>query len=86
MDGLYSYTGTAGQATLTISAEIQKAALEAMGDRKGTIGIYNYRTGEILCAVTTPNYDPDNVPDIDCLLYTSPSPRDRSVSRMPSSA
>ena len=23
---------------------------------------------------------------IDCLLYTSPSPRDRSVSRMPSSA
>ena len=25
-------------------------------------------------------------PDIHCLLYTSPSPRDRSVSRMPSSA
>ena len=24
--------------------------------------------------------------DIDCLLYTSPSPRDRSISRMPSSA
>ena len=24
--------------------------------------------------------------DYDCLLYTSPSPRDRSVSRMPSSA
>ena len=24
--------------------------------------------------------------DIVCLLYTSPSPRDRSVSRMPSSA
>ena len=26
------------------------------------------------------------VRDRDCLLYTSPSPRDRSVSRMPSSA
>ena len=25
-------------------------------------------------------------PSIPCLLYTSPSPRDRSVSRMPSSA
>ena len=25
-------------------------------------------------------------PDLICLLYTSPSPRDRSVSRMPSSA
>ena len=24
--------------------------------------------------------------DRDCLLYTSPSPRDRNVSRMPSSA
>ena len=24
--------------------------------------------------------------EIDCLLYTSPSPRDRSLSRMPSSA
>ena len=27
-----------------------------------------------------------NAPDLDCLLYTSPSPRDLSTSRMPSSA
>ena len=27
-----------------------------------------------------------NTQDIDCLLYTSPSPRDSSKSRMPSSA
>ena len=65
VDGLYSYTGAAGRATLTLSSEVQAAALEAMGDRKGTIGIYNYRTGEILCAVTAPNYDPDDVPDIE---------------------
>ena len=65
VDGLYSYDGTAGQAVLTISAPVQAAALEAMGDRKGTIGIYNYKTGEILCAVTTPTYDPDTVPDIE---------------------
>jgi len=65
VDGLYSYDGDAGQAVLTISAEVQAAALKAMGDRKGTIGIYNYKTGEILCAVTTPTYDPDNVPDIE---------------------
>jgi len=65
VDGLYSYTGDAGQAELTISAQVQAVALEAMGDRKGTIGIYNYKTGEILCAVTTPTYDPDNVPDIE---------------------
>ena len=30
-------------------------------------------------------FDPKNDPD-DCLLYTSPSPRDRTRSRMPSSA
>lgn len=65
VDGLYSYDGSAGEAILTVSSEVQAAALEALGDRKGTIGIYNYRTGEILCAVTTPTYDPDNVPDIE---------------------
>lgn len=65
INGLYSYSGTGGQAVLTLSAKVQAAALEAMGDRKGTIAVYNYKTGEILCAVTTPTYDPDNVPDIE---------------------
>lgn len=65
VDGLYSYSGAAGQAMLTVSSDVQAAALEAFGDRKGTIGIYNYKTGEILCMVTTPTYDPDNVPDIE---------------------
>ena len=63
LTGLYSYSG-AGQATLTLSAYLQMVALEAMGDYKGTLAVYNYKTGEILCAVTTPTYDPDNVPDI----------------------
>ena len=65
LNGLYGYNGTGGEAVLTISAEVQKAALEAMGKKKGTVAVYNYKTGEILCAVTTPTYDPDNVPDID---------------------
>ena len=63
--GLYSYSGTGGEAELTISAEVQKAALEAMGKKKGVVAVYNYKTGEILCALSAPNYDPDNVPDID---------------------
>ena len=29
---------------------------------------------------------PDSIPSLPCLLYTSPSPRDRHRSRMPSSA
>ena len=65
IDGLYSYSGEAGAAVLTLSSKVQSVALEAMGDRKGTVAVYNYKTGEILCAVTTPTYDPDNVPDIE---------------------
>ena len=65
VDGLYTYSGEAGAAVLTLSSRVQSVALKAMGDRKGTVAVYNYRTGEILCAVTTPTYDPDNVPDIE---------------------
>lgn len=55
--------GTAS-ARLTISADVQKAALQALGSYHGAVGVYNYKTGEILCAVTSPSYDPDNIPDI----------------------
>ena len=65
VDGLYSYNGADGLAVLTLSSDIQSTALQALGDRKGTIGVYNYKTGEILCAVTSPTYDPDNVPDVE---------------------
>lgn len=65
VNGLYSYSGDAGAAVLTLSAKAQTTALKALGDRKGTVAVYNYKTGEILCAVTSPTYDPDNVPDIE---------------------
>lgn len=64
LNGLYTTSGTGGTATLTISAAAQTAALEALGGKKGTVAVYNYKTGEILCAVTSPTYDPDNEPDI----------------------
>ena len=61
-NGIYNYGQTGGVAELTLSARMQTAALEALGDYKGTVSVYNYKTGQILCAVTTPTYDPDNVP------------------------
>ena len=64
VSGVYAYGGTGGMVELTLSARVQMAALEAMKDYTGTIAVYNYKTGELLCAVTTPNFDPDNVPDI----------------------
>ena len=45
--------------------------------------------GKILTAMVTPfteNGDVDYELAINCLLYTSPSPRDSIASRMPSSA
>ena len=62
-NGIYQYGGVGGQASLTLSASIQKVALEALGNRKGTVAVYNYKTGQLLCAVTTPTYDPDEIPD-----------------------
>lgn len=62
VNGVYSPDGEKGKMTLTLSAQVQNAAMEAMNGRKGTVGVYNYRTGEILCALTTPTYDPDNPP------------------------
>ena len=64
INGLYSRSGTGGRMELTLSSRIQNVALKAMKGQKGTIGVYNYKTGEILCAVTTPTYDPEKVPDI----------------------
>ena len=64
VNGMYRYGDNAGQITLTLSAKLQTAALEAMGDRVGTLAIYNYQTGQILCAVTTPTFDPEEPPVI----------------------
>ena len=64
INGIYSFSNKGGEAVLTLSAEAQMAALEALDGYKGTVAVYNYKTGEILCAVSTPAYDPDNVPDI----------------------
>ena len=63
--GTYGAAPGKGKMTLTLSAQAQTAALEALNGQKGTVGVYNYKTGEILCAVTAPTYDPDNVPEID---------------------
>ena len=63
-NGIYSFSGTGGEAVLTLSARAQAAAMEALEGYKGTVAVYNYKTGELLCAVSAPAYDPDDVPDI----------------------
>ncbi len=63
----YSYlsgvsAGT-GELHLTISPMVQKTAYYAMQGKKGAVGVYNYQTGEILCMLSMPTYDPENPPE-----------------------
>lgn len=48
---------------LTVDAGACKTAYEALNGRKGAVCVYNYKTGQILCDVSTPTYDPENKPD-----------------------
>lgn len=63
LTGTYSITGRGNALTLSIDAEVSKAAYNALGDRNGMVGVYNYETGEILCMVSSPGYDPVNPPE-----------------------
>ena len=51
---------------LTIDADVCAEAFSAMNGNKGTVIVYNYQTGEVICMVSAPTYDPQNKPkDID---------------------
>ncbi len=49
---------------LTLDARYNYIAYQALNGRKGAVGVYNYRTGEILCMVSAPAFDPLDPPDI----------------------
>lgn len=64
LTGAYSPLGKGNDLSLTIDAHLNYVAYHAMDGRKGTVGIYNYKTGEILCLLSTPTFDPLDPPDI----------------------
>lgn len=49
---------------LTIDSELNRQAWDLLDGRKGAVGIYNYKTGEVLCMVSTPTFDPADSPTI----------------------
>jgi len=51
--------------TLTIDSGLCRAAYREMKGRKGAVGIYNYETGEIICLISSPSFDPQNPPDVE---------------------
>lgn len=64
VDGLYDQAkdNTTKDFYLTLDGEVCKKAYKALEGKKGTVGVYNYKTGEIICMVSTPAFDPNNPP------------------------
>ncbi len=49
---------------LTLDSRLQSAAWNALAGRPGAVIVLNYETGEILCSVSSPSYDPIRSPDM----------------------
>lgn len=47
---------------LTINAHYNYVAYQALNGKPGLVAVYNYKTGELLCMVSSPSYDPLHVP------------------------
>jgi len=47
---------------LTPDSRLQRTALSALGGYRGAVLVQNYKTGEILCMVSSPVYDPAEPP------------------------
>ncbi|MEU9287459.1 penicillin-binding transpeptidase domain-containing protein [Streptomyces sp. NPDC048275] len=63
-DPLDTVTGkraAAGDVVTTIDPDVQKAAYEALGDKKGAAVAIDPTTGRILGVVSTPSYDPSRL-------------------------
>lgn len=43
---------------LTLDADVCSTAYKALNGHNGTVGVYNYKTGEIICLVSSHSYDP----------------------------
>ena len=65
VEGIYrlKQTGTGTDIHLNIDSEANKIAFNALGEFNGAVAVYNYKTGELLCSVSTPSYDIRNKPD-----------------------
>lgn len=65
--GLYSLVknGRGNDVKLTLDSEICATAYDKLNGRKGVVAAYNYKTGELLCSVSSGNYDIRNKPDAE---------------------
>lgn len=58
INGVYTLNNEGESITMTLDADACATANNALAGRRGTVGVYNYETGEIICMVSSPTYDP----------------------------
>lgn len=58
VNGTYDTSAEGKEIQLTIDANANVTAYRALGGRTGAVGVMNWKTGEIVCMVSTPAFDP----------------------------
>ena len=61
LNGTFDVFADGKKITLTLDSGACAKAYEALDGRAGTVGVYNWKTGEILCMVSTPSFDPEDM-------------------------
>ncbi len=63
-DGIYDIKkyGKGNDLQLSVNAELCAEAYSALGKNKGTVGVINYKTGQLVCVTSKPAYDIQNKP------------------------
>lgn len=63
-DGIYDIKkyGKGNNLQLSVNAELCAEAYNALGKNKGTVGVFNYKTGQLVCVTSKPAYDIGNKP------------------------
>ncbi|MDT0389771.1 peptidoglycan D,D-transpeptidase FtsI family protein [Streptomyces dubilierae] len=63
LDTLTDRRADPGNVVTTIDPDVQRAAYDALGDKKGGAVAVDPKTGRILAVVSTPSYDPSSLTD-----------------------
>lgn len=63
VNGTYSKDGNGGSVVLSVSSELNSYAYECLNGRNGVVAVCDCETGELVCLVSAPSFDPDNMPE-----------------------
>ncbi|MEO5837965.1 MAG: penicillin-binding transpeptidase domain-containing protein [Acidimicrobiales bacterium] len=64
---------TTANLTLSVNSKVQQAAIDGLGDRRGSVVAIDPRTGEILALYSNPAYDPNLLADMSTQNATAVS-------------